>query len=177
LWQLWDARTGDVIFNREEGKGDIAGKNRGSIRSLSWSPNGLWVASVTPEHTIRVWELTTGKEIASGLVEEEHRPSVRFLSWSPDGRRLAAVFRVDGDVGYYDERIKLWDLATGGKEIANLRAFKLEHKLVNFGAKALAWSPDGQRLALGSALGKIRAYDVSKGQKSERPPRGDPKAP
>jgi WD40 repeat protein len=62
-----------------------------------FSPDGLRLATTSGDHTVRLWDLTTGQEILK-LVDSGTVDRVRFVA---DGRRLIGATR--------DRRIRVWD--------------------------------------------------------------------
>ncbi|KAF9504995.1 hypothetical protein BS47DRAFT_1437375 [Hydnum rufescens UP504] len=101
------------------------------ISSIACSKDGLKMASGSYDHSIRLWDVTSGFLIAT-LVG--HTYSVNSVSFSPDGWRLAS--------GSIDLSIRLWD-ATSGIPIAVLKG--------HLGSvQSVAFSPDGLQLASGS---------------------------
>jgi RNA polymerase sigma factor (sigma-70 family) len=116
---------------------------------------------VAPHNTIKLWDATTGKLLRS-LGEEKHT-NIMAIAFSPDGK-MAAVSAVK-----FDEQ----DPRKGKAEIRVVEAasWALRHKIEIAGdgaVSALAFSPDGMRLALGgrSRLGEdaafVRLWDVRK---------------
>ncbi len=76
-----------------------------------------------------------------------HSDALHALAISPTTSRLAT--------GGYDQKIKLWDLATG-KEITTLKGH-------NGSINALAFRPDGKVLASASADRTVKLWDVASG--------------
>jgi WD40 repeat protein len=150
---LWNATTGREIHTLPSNKPlDIAGSNwiPRSARffrrySITFSPDGRWLASGVDDKTIRLWDVATGRMIRdlTGL-----RRSVMYAAFSPDGRWLAS--------GDDDKNIRIWDAPTG-QEIRLLSG----HKKVIY---AVAFSPDGRWLASASADKTVKLWDVAAGR-------------
>ncbi|KAJ5531439.1 hypothetical protein N7527_004832 [Penicillium freii] len=124
----------------------------GSVNSVLWSQDGNRLASASFDHTVRIWEPTTGQcllasassdrtvkiwDPASGRCEltlEGHSGSVNSISWSPDGSRLAT--------GSYDKTVRIWDPVTGQSN-----SMLEGHK---DWVMSVAWSQNESRLASAS---------------------------
>jgi WD40 repeat protein len=135
----------------------------GVVCALSFAPDGQILAVGTGQSQkfgeIKLWNPHTGKELATlGCYGHD----VLTLAWSADGKRLA---------GARDARVKVWDAATA-KELVSFQAAgeKKEGNPPRQGwyeesgsVKALAFSPDGQLLAV--AMGPtITLREVSTGK-------------
>jgi WD40 repeat protein len=114
-----------------------------SVNSVAYSPNGQTLASGSWDKTIKLWNVKTGKLLQT---LEDHSVLVRSVAYSPNGQTLAS--------GSRDSTIKLWDVKTG-----NLLQ-TLE------GYSEVAYSPDGQTLALTSESDDktIKLWDVKTGK-------------
>jgi WD40 repeat protein len=130
------------------------------IRGVVATPDGQFVASVADDMVCRLWDVASGRMIheLEGHAEltPTHFPSMLFAcAISPDGRTIAT-----GDkVGH----VIAWDIQSGS-QLANLEAPELytwdpvqRHHSIG-GIRALAFSPDGTRLAVGGS-GKISNID------------------
>ena len=69
------------------------------VYSVAFSPDGKTLASGCDDHTIKLWDVATGKNIAT---LSGHTNGVRSVAYSPDGKTLAS--------GSSDKTIKLWDV-------------------------------------------------------------------
>jgi WD40 repeat protein len=72
------------------------------IKSLAFSRDGKYMVSGSGDHTIKLWEVSSGKEIRT---LKGHGSGVFALAFLQDGKSLASA----GD----DETIRTWDIATG----------------------------------------------------------------
>lgn len=108
-------------------------------RSLAFSPDGAWLASVG-EPAIRIWSTQTWS-LARVLQGHTH-PSARVV-WSPDGTRLASLA---GD------QIRLWELQAG-QTVTVLRGYSDE-------VLSVSWSPDGLSVATSHTDERICVWDV-----------------
>jgi len=89
---LRDAQTGAVLHDWPQ---------EGDVSSLSFSPNGRWLAVALshqgPFH-VKIWDLQRG-ELAGRLAHEEH---VHEMSWDREGSRLATASQ--------DRRVRVFDV-------------------------------------------------------------------
>jgi WD40 repeat protein/tRNA A-37 threonylcarbamoyl transferase component Bud32 len=109
---------------------------------VAFHPDGKRVASGGDDHLIRLWDVETGREVAT---LRGHASRVAALAFSPDGKVLAS--------GDGDRDVFLWDLERPG-EPAVLRG-------PSRAVSSLAFSPDGRTLASGSHDKGICLWDVS----------------
>jgi WD40 repeat protein len=121
------------------------------VTSLSFAPDGKTLAVGCDDHTIRLWDVATGKAVGTLQGTGHYNYHVAF---SPDGKILASEDKVGGTTV-----IRLWDVASRQQ----IDQFVVGHEdWVN----ALAFSPDGKLLATGAGSevdGTIRLWDLAKG--------------
>jgi WD40 repeat protein len=119
---------------------------------VAFSPDGRHALSGAGDGTVRLWEVTTGREVRrfSG-----HNGPVEDAAFSPDGRQALTCSQQDNTA-------RLWDVQTG-KEIHVLKG----HTGFVF---RVAFSPDGRRALSGSADGTMRLWDLESGNELRRFP-------
>ncbi len=116
------------------------------VWSVAWSPDGRHIASGSQDHTVQVWDASTG---ATLFTYRGHSNGVNAVAWSPDGGRIASGA---GDSGKGDYTVQVWDASTG----ATLFTYRSHSDIV----WAIAWSPDGRRIASGSADKTVQVWDA-----------------
>jgi RNA polymerase sigma factor (sigma-70 family) len=136
---FWDAAKGRELHKK--------GIDRG-ITCLAVSPDGKQLAACGPYAQIKVWDVATDRLVNTFALKGREPSAVAF---SPDGKLLAAGYRNDG-------AIRFWDLAKG-QEVRALKGHP-------HGVRSLAFSPDGTRLASGGSAGdgSLRLWDLAAGK-------------
>jgi WD40 repeat protein len=93
----WDPRTGEQRFVWQA-DGDI-----NALSGFFDDGNKIATGQQTPDSAVKVWDVAAGKPVADFPAA---RSRIRYLAAAPDGKTLAALFAID--------KIRLWDVATGG---------------------------------------------------------------
>jgi uncharacterized protein with WD repeat len=117
------------------------GHHGGSIHSLSWSPDGAYLAIGRDDTTVQVWNVATTVNVYTYM---GHNSDVFTVAWSPDGKRVAS--------GSGDGLVQVWDALTGD-HVYTYRGhadYYPGHLTSGKAVNAVAWSPDGKRIASGS---------------------------
>ena len=164
----------------------LGGQERGAF-STAFSPDGRWVATGSAGGVVRLWEAGTGQEAS---ITSDPAPPIGSLAFTRDSRKLVSldfggVVRVrdvetrretisysvrmlgaspsvglavhpDGEriaTGGFDRLVTLSELDTG-RQVLVLRE-------LDGNCHCVAFSPDGNQLAAGSASGKVYLWDAT----------------
>jgi len=138
---LWDIRPGQI---RPEVLPHAA-----AINAAAWSPDGTKVLSVSDDKTARIWTWADGNVASQSLL---HDQPVRLAAWGRTGEWILTAA---------GSRARVWNAET--------RQLKTE-----LNEKGTIWaaqlSPEGTRVALGTAENQLSIWDLGKPEAPLRPP-------
>jgi WD40 repeat protein/serine/threonine protein kinase len=177
--KVWDLATGKQVL-------ELKGNTGTQFHGVAFSPDGQRLASCDTEGAVKIWEAATGKEL---LALKEHIGMVSSIAFSRDGQRLASagdqtvkvwevarrgtgvfsfkvpaggVFSPDGErlacsiLGSVDQTVEVWEVTTG-KQLLSVKAGPGIFP-------SLAFTSDGQRLAVASMDGIVKAWEIGTGK-------------
>ena len=125
--------------------GAIARFGKGSIRGITYSPDGTQIA-VSTFNGVWIYDARTGEErnLLTGKDEE------RFVSaaYSSDSKTIAT--------GGVDGRVQLWNTSTG----KTIKKFKCNEEYIGY----IKYSPDGQTIAIKGEENTIELWNARTGK-------------
>jgi WD40 repeat protein len=139
--KVWEAATGKEALTLR--------RHASVVHSVAFSPDGSRLATASWDSTVKVWDAATGQ--AALTIEGPKEDRLHGSTFSPDGRRLAVACLNEATA-------RVWDAATG-QEVLTLKGH-------TFQVAAVAFSPDGKRLATASYDGTAKLWDADTGQET-----------
>ncbi|MDF5733125.1 MAG: WD40 repeat domain-containing protein, partial [Rhizonema sp. PD38] len=130
LVSLLDVTTGKEIGNF----------NFGDVRDMAFSPDKKTFATSYNSNTVKLWDLTNGKEINTQKLDNGWAGSIAF---SPDGKKLA----MGGD------EVRIWDVINKGTP---QRVGKHKEYIVS-----VEFYPDGKTLATAGGDRTVKVWDTT----------------
>ncbi|MFT4102482.1 MAG: hypothetical protein QM674_15875 [Burkholderiaceae bacterium] len=129
------------------------------IWSVALSADGNRVAAGCDDGIVRLWDIPSGQLLASS--ERLHGSMVWSVAFDPQGQRLASASQ--------DGTVRLWRIGTangaGGHTIEAIDPPLIGHEggmnAVPFGMNAVAFDPQGERIASGGDDGTVRVWSAA----------------
>ena len=148
IWELSDVDGHLELTRLRLQNTNIKGRGTGLVGTALFSPDEKYIATVPGDDTARVWEVSSGNEVArifhKEIIQNHYSPSIE-IAFSPDGEFATSR----GTVSF-------WKTEFGGEA----RRLVLDDKTPGVGASAIAVSPGGEWLATINKDG-IRIFGTS----------------
>ena len=175
--QVWDARSGRKLFT-------YRGFSR-EVSTVAWSPDGEYIACGSWDKMVQVRQAESGSRI---FTYAGHSSPVHSVAWSPSsstapirpakdagavnrasttgGREVGAINRAptvlrlasaSGDAAKtdVDHNVHVWNAFTGDDLLIHRDHF--------YFVTAVAWSPDGKKMASASADTNVQVWNAATG--------------
>jgi WD40 repeat protein len=140
---VWDVKSARLLGSRS---------GRATIRTVSFSPDGDWVASGDAFGTVELWSAFDGALVA-GIPPVGAEGGMSDIAFAPDGRTFVPVG------GQPEVRIRD---SESGESVATIRGHQAQ------GISDVAYSPDGSLLATAGGDGTARIWNSSTGEEVDR---------
>ena len=115
-----------------------------SFVEVDWSPDDTQLVSGSRDYTVTLFSVAGG---TAPRVLRGHKGGLNSVGWSPDGCWLAS--------SEWDNAVRLWDAASG----VCLQVLRHPDDSGNY-FFGLDWSPDGQKLAVGTYRRGVQVYEI-----------------
>jgi WD40 repeat protein len=157
--QIWDVATGKQM-------GESIRAGNGWVSAVDFSPDRTRLVTGGADGAMRVWNISTHRPADPPL--PSHKGSVLDVDFSPDGRRIGSMsYLIDSDPSGAAAsadgagpagrlQLRITDGSSGRPIVDSLTDLSAV-------GNDLALSPDGRRVAIGSADGKIYVFDGDTG--------------
>jgi WD40 repeat protein len=133
-----------------------------AVKAVQWSPDGQYIASGGVDGSVQVWDARAGRHLFN---YNGHDGTVFSLSWSPTSSTFTS------ERGWYiasageDTTVQVWKVGIPDNETAS----QSETPVVTYRGHAddlcaVAWSPDGRRIASGGMGTTVQVWDATTGE-------------
>lgn len=136
------------------------GYSKGTVESVSFSPDGRTILSANDNVAVKLWDKETGREILTAEEGGLLLHPINGLRFSPDGATVLGAVAAHRRSESGNDQLaifRLWDTKTG--EV--LRTFEGQHRVI----EEVSFSPDGNTILSASTYGIAELWNASTGQR------------
>ena len=156
---LWDVATGELLSSWQAVPLSLT-------VAMDWNPEGTLLATADLDGIVQIWDADSGEMTLSFLA-----PLASDLNWSPDGRLLATANDTEDSSSPGEARVvDLWDSSTGEHlmRLDSSQTAQTNEQSCGESPSSVAFSPDGQQLAVADSIVIVCTWDIETGQIIER---------
>ena len=117
---------------------------------MAFSPDQTQIASILRDHTIGLWDVSTG---TTRHILRDHSDSIEAVAFSPDAKSIASVS--------CDKTAKIWDTATENCNVSKARKGWLRG---TSSAKAVIFSAEGKEIVSVGDGPQVEIWDPVTGE-------------
>ncbi len=145
----------ELLSLRAEGEKSAMSSGEGTVRQMSYSPDGKWLLTASPqENSLRLWRIDRQKSVP---ILQGQGSALTALACSPQRRLVACA--------YGNNSVGIWKVEpTNGQEWAANLPFRSTmipvHWKLGLNVVSLAFTADGKLLAAGDTAGEVTVYDT-----------------
>jgi len=142
-----DSTSFIYLWNPKDGKklNKLVG-HKDEILSLSFSPNGEMLASVSYDESTKIWNVKSGKVLRN---IKKSRGSESVVEFAPDGSYIVTG-GMDIEPNSIETLVRIYSV-TNGNLIQSIKGNKVENRTISY-------SPDGKKFACGGFDSGIKIY-------------------
>lgn len=149
--QVWNPQNGKRYFTYRGFGGEVS--------SVAWSPNNTYIAAGSWDTTVQVRQASTGSKL---YTYTGHSGPIYAVAWAPTGLAPSLgggwqVASASGDPTNVDNTVQIWNALIKD-------ATPLIYRDHFYHVHAIAWSPDGLKIASASADTRVQIWDVTTGR-------------
>ncbi len=128
-----------------------------AITSVAVNSDGTLIASSSHDGEVKFWDLKNKENNSGNSISSGEENYINSLAFRPNGSRLLVGGGKDGS-------LRIWDLDINPslKASINLNRNRPQRRRDFNIIHSIAFSPDGNRLAVGSSTGKIFLWEISR---------------
>lgn len=145
--RIWSATTASSGGRCWTTRSILADGHTRTIRDVSWSPCGTYLAAASFDGTTSVWDRRDGGDFECNTTLEGHENEVKAVAWSNGGNLLATCSR--------DKSVWIWEMTSAEGDEFECAAVLNAHTQ---DVKKVVWHPSADVLASASYDNTVKVF-------------------